>query len=254
MSVPAGRVTYAHMNDRHDTTGYRIAPMLRRIAPLALALVAFAARAEAQVPRPTAATPGMIGGRTIGGGRMVLGASTGFPETRFHVIWGMGSNFDLGIQPGITYSDDYDAFGDDDILSGLRQDVGLDFQVPLRFTLAQMRIAAVALRVSPFFRVGESSPAFSVGSLVGARFSIALPKVFSIVVGPEARLGFATLGDDNARRNGFDGAFYAVMGLESFFKNKWFFNLQFDAGGYFGSEELWDDPMFNAYVGFGALM
>jgi hypothetical protein len=213
-------------------------------------------RAEAQVPRPTPTTPGMIGGQTIGSGRMVLGASTGYPETRFHAIWGLGSNFDLGIQPGLTYAGgDRRGFRSrGGSLSGLRQDLGLDFQVPLRWTLAHMPRAAVALRVSPYLRVGECCPSFSVGSLVGARFSIALPKVFSLILGPEARFGFATIGDDGFRANGFDGAVYAVIGLESFFKNKWFFNLQFDGGGYFGSGGLWDDGMFNAYFGFGALM
>ena len=86
---------------------------------------------------------------------MVLGASTGYPETRFHAIWGMGGNFDLGIQPGLTYCGDG---GDDgNWLCGLRQDVGLDFQVPLRWNLATMPKAAVALRVSPFFRVGPAT-------------------------------------------------------------------------------------------------
>ncbi|MBC7171379.1 MAG: hypothetical protein H5U40_03070 [Polyangiaceae bacterium] len=221
---------------------------------LGLAFVS-ASTAAAQVPVPSATTPGMIGGQTISGGRMVLGASTGYPQTRFHVIWGMGGNFDLGIQPGITYTGDDDRYGyDRGDLSGLRQDVGLDLQVPLRWTLTHMRRAAVALRVSPFFRIGEAAPAFSIGSLVGARFSIALPKVFSFIIGPEMRFAFASLGDEPYRANGFDGAAYIVFGLESFFRNKWFFNLQFDGGGYYGSEELWNDGLFNAYVGFGALM
>ncbi len=254
MSQLTVRVTYRRMTNAHSKTVLRTARALGALAPIALAMslaVGAPSTAEAQVPTPNGSTPGMIGGQTIGGGQMVLGASTGYPETRFHAIWGMGGNFDLAIQPGLTYVGDNDGGR----LAGLRQDVGLDFQVPLRWTLAHLgSISAVALRVSPFFRMGECCPAFSFGSLVGARFSIALPKVFSIIVGPEARLGFATIGEDDFRANGFDGAVYIVFGLESFFRNKWFFNLQFDGGGYFGSDELWDDGLFNAYFGFGALL
>lgn len=207
--------------------------------------------AEAQMPIPTAQTPGMIGGQTIGSGNFVLGASTGFPETRFHAIWGLGNNFDLGIQPGITYGGWGRGRGRNSV-SSLRQNVGLDMQVPLRFTVAHMQRAAVGIRVSPFFRIGESSPAISVGSLIGARFSIALPKLFTLVVGPEARFAFAHVGESgDAGFNFFDGAVYAVTGLETYFKNKWYFNFQMDIGGYFGSNNAWNGALVNAYFGFG---
>jgi hypothetical protein len=216
-------------------------------AALALSLGA-AGAAQAQAPVPTGDTPGMIGGQTIGAGRMVIGAATGYPETQFRIMWGMGSNFDLGINAGLTYG----ARGvRRHQISGLRQQVGLDLQVPLRWTLFNLPKAAMALRIVPFFRIGQYDPSVSVGGIAGVRFSIALPKIFSLIVGAETRADFASVGSGDSRFNFFDGATYAVIGLESYFKDAWFFNLEMDIGGAYASKNIGGDPLYNILFGFG---
>jgi hypothetical protein len=113
--------------------------------------------------------------------------------------------------------------------------------------------AAMALRVIPYFRVGQYDPSISAGGTIGVRFGIALPKIFSIIAGLESRFGFASVngfgGGD--RFNFFDGATYAVIGLESFFKDKWYFNVENDIGAAYGSNGVGADPLFNILFGFG---
>lgn len=208
-----------------------------------------ASSAEAQAPVPSSSTPSMIGGQVVGAGRFVLGASTGYPETQLRLIWGMSNKFDIGFTAGLTYAGNGNNNGNE--LGGLFQDVGGRFQVPLRWNLATKPKFNVSLRAVPYFRIGQSDPAFGVGATLGARFGIPLPKVFTLIVGLETRGGFGSAGSGDFRTNFFDGATYSVFGLECFFKDKWFFNLEFDGGGYYGSNNIGGHGLFNAHVGFG---
>ncbi|MFO0694087.1 MAG: hypothetical protein U0230_11065 [Polyangiales bacterium] len=212
-----------------------------------------AASAQAQAPVPSSSTPSMIGGQVVGSGRFVIGATTGYPETQLRLIWGLSNKFDIGFTGGLSYGTN--------AIAGIRQRVGGDFQVPLRWTLATKPKFNVAIRAVPYFRIGQYEPAFGFGGVVGARFGIPLPKVFTLIVGFEQRLGFGSYGGQQVctgfgcttsnRFNFFDGASYAVFAIESFFKNKWFFNLEFDGGGYYGSNNAGGHGLFNAHVGFG---
>ena len=54
--------------------------------------------------------------------------------------------------------------------------------------------------------------------------------------------------------NFFDGAVYGIIGGETFFKDKWFFNAEMDLGGTFASGRADGGFFLNALVGFGYMM
>ncbi len=211
--------------------------------------------ASAQMPMPDTSTPTLYGGQTIPAGEMTLGASVGYPSLRFQVIWGISENFDVGIQPALTYGGGFGGGpGRGNHLTGYRQDVGLNLEVPLRWVLAENSGFNVGLRVVPYYMIGQGSPAFSVGGQVGARFGIPMPKIFTLFVGPEVGLGFASVGSDPNRTNGFDGEVLVVFGLEALYKDKWIFTNEWNAGGSFGSNGLNGHGILRVWFGFGVLL
>lgn len=204
--------------------------------------------ANAQASRPTSSTPSIIGGQVIGGHRITGGVSTGYPQTRGQFIFGISNNFDVGVFPGLTYGTNR--------IAGITQRVGLWLDVPLRWNLATLPKAAIALRFVPYFRVGQYDPSFGVGGTLGVRVSMPLPKIFSIVFGVETRGGFGSSGDGDFRDNYFDGATYGLLGLEALFRNQFFFFLEHDFGGAYISNDGYGGGrgLYNFHIGFGAYL
>lgn len=195
-----------------------------------MVLAGFAGEAEAQKPRPTGNTPSLSGAQVIPRGSTALGITVGYPSLRLHAVWGVSRNFDVGLMPALTYGTRFD---------GYRQRLGLNLQIPLRWALADKPKFNFGLRLMPYFRIGEASPAFSTGGNVGFRFGIAMPRVFTLIFGPEGRVGFASVGDTTpGRANGLDAELTGMVGLESYFKGKWLFSLEMHFGHLFGTGGL----------------
>ena len=204
--------------------------------------VGFAGEVEAQKPRPTGQTPSLTGAQVIPRGRTALGVTLGYPSLRLHAVWGVGRRFDVGLMPALTYGTRFD---------GYRQRLGLNVQVPLRWALAQKPNFNFGVRLMPYFRIGESSPAFSAGGNVGFRFGIAMPRIFTLVFGPEGRVGFASVGESPNRGNGLDAEVMGMVGLESYFKRRWLFSLERHFGHLFGTGTLPDGNfIYRTWFGF----
>ncbi len=220
---------------------------MRRMKPfvimVSIVLAGLAGGAEAQKPRPTGDTPSLIGAQVIPRGRTALGITVGYPSLRLHAVWGVGRNFDVGLMPALTYGTRFD---------GYRQRLGLNLQIPLRWALADKPNFNFGFRLMPYFRIGEGSPAFSVGGNVGFRFGIAMPRVFTLIFGPEGRIGFASVGDTTpGRANGLDAELTGMVGLESYFKRKWLFSLEMHFGHLFGAGGLPGDGfIYRTWFGF----
>ncbi len=197
--------------------------------------------ARAKMPVLSGSTPTLYGGERLEPHSIVLGATTGYPETRFDAYFGVTQIFDLGVHFGLTYGAR---------LSGLRQRVGMDLNVPLRFTLVQAGILAFGLRVTPYFMIGEARPSVSVGGDIGFLFDIALPKLFKIIVGPEVRSGFASTGIPSARVRGYDGGSWVDIGVETLFLGRFHVGGQFQGGAQWGRHGV--DGVFRTLIYFGA--
>lgn len=241
------------------------------------ALFAFTASnagtAAAELPRMTSETPTLIGGHTIGSGHQSIGASGGFPVLRGEFFFGLGNNVDVGLMPGLTFGGW--------MSGGLNQGIGTHFEAPFRFNLMSGGRAALALRLSPYARIGRGFPSWGTGATIGLRASIPLRKLFSIVVGGETRGGFGSFHDSNCAFTGFscrdtyfEGATYAVIGLETLFRDRWFFFAEYDVGATYtsgGGYYRWTNTcvdqfgnlypcggaatgLFNAHLGFGYLI
>ena len=208
-----------------------------------MVLAGFAGEAEAQKPRPTGNTPSLSGAQVIPRGSTALGITVGYPSLRLHAVWGVGRNFDVGLMPALTYGTRFD---------GYRQRLGLNLQIPLRWALADKPNFNFGLRLMPYFRIGEASPAFSIGGNVGFRFGIAMPSIFTLIFGPEGRVGFASVGDTTpGRANGLDAELTGMVGLESYFKRKWLFSLEMHFGHLFGAGGLPGGGfIYRTWVGF----
>ncbi len=205
-------------------------------------LAGLVSEAEAQKPRPTGDTPSLTGAQVIPRGRTALGITVGYPSLRLHAVWGVGRSFDVGLMPALTYGTRFD---------GYRQRLGLNLQIPLRWALADKPNFNFGFRLMPYFRIGEASPAFSVGGNLGFRFGIAMPRVFTLIFGPEGRIGFASVGDTPARQNGLDAELTGMVGLESYFKRKWLFTLEMHFGHLFGTGSLPGGGfIYRTWVGF----
>ena len=213
------------------------------VAMVSMVLAGFAGEAEAQKPRPTGDTPSLNGAQVIPRGRTALGITVGYPSLRLHAVWGVGRNFDVGLMPALTYGTRFD---------GYRQRLGLNLQIPLRWALADKPNFNFGFRLMPYFRIGEGSPAFSVGGNVGFRFGIAMPRVFTLIFGPEGRIGFASVGDTTpGRANGLDAELTGMVGLESYLKRKWLLSLEMHFGHLFGAGGLpGGEFIYRTWVGF----
>jgi len=86
---------------------------------------------------------------------------------------------------------------------------------------------------------------------VGLRVGIAFPRIFTLIFGPEGRVGFASVGNDPNRVNGFDAELTGMVGLESYFKRKWLFTLEMHFGHEFGPGDLPSGGLIvRTWVGF----
>lgn len=206
--------------------------------------MAMAGAAIGEAPIPTGQTPTLYGGQRLDPKTFVIGATTGYPETSFDVYWGFTNVFDLGLQLGFTYGPRLD---------GDRQRLGMDFHVPLRFTLLQRNIVSGGLRVSPYLMIGESAPAVETGVDVGFLVDIALPKIFKIIVGPELRTGFASVGNIN-RINGYDGGTWVIAGIETLLAGRFHVGGVMHGGAQWGTGGLGVDGVFRFQICFGVLM
>lgn len=202
----------------------------------------WSATAKAAPPMPSRTTETIYGAQRLRPGNQVIGATTGFPESSFDFYTGLREKFDLGVHLGITYGGH---------LSGKRQRVGMDAHVPLRWNMLQSRKVAGALRVAPYFMLGECCPSFSFGADVAFLVDIPLPKIFKLYFGPEIRTGFATVGDDPRRRSGYDGGFWGIFGMETLLNREWFIGSNFQGGGLWGSGDLGGDGLIRALFYFG---
>jgi len=216
--------------------------------PLAAALVATAlvaaapSSARAAPPRPTSATPTLFGAQRLDPGTAALGMTTGYPKTGTNLHVGLLERFDIAFLIGVTYGDELD---------GNRQNLGADFHVPLRWTPYEEKRLAFGIRIAPYFMIGESGPAFSIGGDLAFLFDIALPKVFKLILGPELRTGFATREIGNDRRTGYDGRLVMQIGLETLVAREWAFGFIFRGGAQWGTGGLSEDGVFGANVFFG---
>ncbi|MBW2464797.1 MAG: hypothetical protein JRH11_24320, partial [Deltaproteobacteria bacterium] len=158
---------------------------------LLLAALGTADVASAQMPLPTTETPTLFGAQSVDDGDFIIGLATGYPTTSFAMFFGLHESFDLGVLLGMNYGDSS--------LGGKRQRFGLDVHVPFRWTIATFAKVALGLRLSPYFMIGDGNPAYSFGTDVAFLVDIPLPKLFKIIVGPELRTGFASVGNDPNR-------------------------------------------------------
>lgn len=236
--------------------GSRARSTFAALSLLVTALLVSSGHARADVEVMTPETPTLVGGRVVGAGHSVIGASTGFPALRGHFVFGLGNSFDLAIEPQLTYSNGW--------LSGLNQGFGTQLEVPMRIQLATTSHLALALRIVPYARLGRAAPSWGGGGTLGIRMSIPLPKLFSIIVGLDTRAGFGsihtrdcTAGSGVQCNDGFfEGATYVDFGLETYFRQKWFFFGTYDVGaaytsggGYwFGGSDVCFDGMGNPYA------
>ncbi len=226
---------------------------------LAIVFGTTAVQAGVPMPMPDVNTPTLKGAQTLSPGSIIIGATTGYPSTAFDVYFGMTPVFDLGVTAGLTYGDGYwwgvTNWNRGRTISGLRQGVGLDLHVPLRFTLFHAGIVAGGLKVAPYLMIGQGSPSISIGGDVGFLIDIAVPKIFKVIVGPEMRTGFASVGDSDwvgGRWTFYDGAIWLNMGLETILVEKWYLGLMFKAGGQWAEGDVsGGDGIFNALLYFG---
>ena len=214
------------------------------LVTVALALVAvLGAEARAEKPTPTGSTPSMYGAQVIPRGRTLVGVTVGYPSLRPQFVWGVRRRFDVGFIPALTYGVNHD---------GYRQRLGLNLEIPLRWAFAEGRHGSFGMRIMPYFRVGESAPAFSVGSNIGFRVGIAFPRIFTLIFGPEGRIGFASVGDSPNRADGLDAELTGMVGLESFIKRKFLVSLEMHFGHEFGAGQLpGGELIVRGWVGFG---
>ncbi|RLB52558.1 MAG: hypothetical protein DRJ42_14500 [Deltaproteobacteria bacterium] len=210
---------------------------------LLLAALGFADTASAQMPEPTAETPTLFGAQRVDEGDFIIGLATGYPTTSFAMFFGLHESFDIGVLLGMNYGDSS--------LGGKRQRFGLDVHVPLRWTIATLDKVALGLRISPYFMIGDGSPAFSFGGDVAFLIDIPLPKLFKIIIGPELRTGFASVGSDPNRFTGYDGGVWLNAGVETNFLEDFYAGLIFNGGGYWGSNNFGGDGLFRANIYFG---
>jgi hypothetical protein len=158
------------------------------------------------------------------------------------MYFGISRVFDLGITTGITYCGK---------VCGLRQDVGLDVHVPLRWTLFHSGIVAGGLKFAPYFMIGQGNPSISIGGDFAFLIDIAVPKIFKVIIGPELRTGFASTGNGNNRSNFYDGAMVLNFGLETVLARQWFLGLMFRAGGNWAAgDRSGGGGIFNALIYF----
>ncbi len=197
--------------------------------------------ARPPAPVPTGTTPTLYGGECLDPGTMVIGATAGYPKTSFNLYWGIGKNFDFGLQTGFTYNAG---------LGGNRQWIGLDVHLPLRWTLFRKARVAGGLRVSPYFMIGDGRPSVSCGADVGFLIDIALPKIFKIIVGPEVRSGFATLGGTDIA--GYDGGAWVNFGIETLLAKRFFLGVVLHGGALWGTGGLGLQGVFRTNLVFGA--
>ncbi len=229
---------------------------------LAITVCATVAQAGVPMPMPNVETPTLKGAQSFAPGTIVIGATTGYPSTAFDVYFGISPVFDLGITLGLTYGDgNWGNWNNANwnnrgyTISGIRQGVGLDLHVPLRFTLFHKGIVAGGLKVAPYFMIGDGSPSVSLGGDVGFLIDIAVPKIFKVIVGPEIRTGFASMGDKDwagGRWTFYDGGVWLNAGLETILVDKWYLGLMFRGGGKWAAGDYsGGDGLFNALIYFG---
>src|SRR5512139_2354579 len=214
------------------------------IVTTALALAgAFGTEAHAEKPTPTGETPSLYGAATIPRGRTAIGLTVGYPSLRPQFVWGVRRRFDVGFIPAMTYGRNHD---------GYRQDLGLNLEIPLRWAFAEGRHGSFGMRIMPYFRIGEAAPAFSVGGNIGFRVGIAFPRIFTLIFGPEGRVGFASIGSTPNRQDGLDAELTGMVGLESFIHHEWIVSLEMHFGHEFGAGQLADGALIvRGWVGFG---
>jgi hypothetical protein len=240
----------------NSLVGRRNAMKSKKLLFLVLGLVMVVCATESQagvpMPLPDANTPTLKGGQVLDPGSVAIGATTGYPETAFNVYFGITPVFDLGITVGLTYGDgnwgstnwnnaNWNNRGN--TISGLRQGVGLDLNVPLRFTLFHAGIVAGGLKVTPYFMIGDGSPSVSFGADAAFMIDIAVPKIFKVIVGPELRTGIASMGDKDwagGRWTIYDGGLWLNAGLETVLAKKWMLGLMFQGGGSWSAGDFSD--------------
>jgi|GEM_PF-3567271 len=206
--------------------------------------------AQAQVPVPSSSTPTLHGGTPVVG-NAVLG-EIGYAALKASVYLGGGGNRDVGIEAAIP------TFGNDS-LPGWNQNVGIDVRAPFRFLVSRWAKANGALKVGPYFHVGNlchncDARALGLGLVGGYVTDISLPKLFKIIVGAEQQLG---LWNGKARHGGgttdFAGATWLDLGLEAFWRESIFFTLLFNVGAQYGSNDFHrnDHALFRQMFGCG---
>lgn len=207
--------------------------------------------AEAQVPIPTAATPTLQGATPLNG--MAAGGQIGYAAMRGNFFLGRG-NWDFAIDAGIP------TFGNDN-LPGYNQSVGFDLRVPFRFKLIESGIMSGSFKVGPQFNVGRGCFGrgdcnvrnVGTGVTIGFMMDFALPKLFKVIGGIEQQFGLTGWHADNFDRNFFYGATWFDVGLEAFWRERFFFTLIMNMGAQYGSNELYrdDHALFRQLFGFG---
>lgn len=217
----------------------------------ALAGFGWGARAEAQVPVPTASTPTLQGGTPLNG--MAAGGQIGYAALRGDFFFGKG-NWDLNVTAGIP------TFGNDS-LPGYNQSLGLDLRVPFRIHLLESGIISGSLKVGPQFNVGRAcygrgdcdTRAVGTGVQIGWVMDFALPKIFKIIGGIEQQMGLIGWHNDAFDNNEFYGATWFDVGLEAFWRESIFFTLIMNVGLQYGSNDLYrnDHALFRQLFGAG---
>jgi hypothetical protein len=212
-----------------------------------LALVAFVAviapAATSSAQYPTGRTPTLFGAHTVDRTGVVIGFSSGWPESSFNMHFGILANFDIGVLLGVTYGRP--------AWDGDRQEVGFAGRLPLRWTPLHGRRAAFGIRLTPYFLIGEYGPSISGGGDVALLFDIALPRIFKIVLGPELRTGFNSFDRPGGRVTRYDGGVWGVFGFEGLFGDHVMLSIIFNGGGYWGNRPLGDGGLFRARISFG---
>jgi hypothetical protein len=211
------------------------------------ALLGLSSVARAQVPVPTTSTPTIHGGTPIDGA--AVHGEIGYAALRAAGYFGLGRDRDIGIEASLpTFG------GTGNSLPGWNQNVGIDLRAPFRLKLLDAPKASGALKVGPYFHVGNicsgcDARSIGLGVLAGFVTDIPLPKIFKLIVGLEQQLGFVNVKADGYDGDtGFAGATWVDAGLEAFWKDI-FFTLLFNVGAQYG--EGGGDALFRQMVGAG---
>ncbi|MGF1465416.1 MAG: hypothetical protein ACFCGT_04715 [Sandaracinaceae bacterium] len=219
----------------------------RLLLALALAAASCPGPSDALAQRRSVDVSGrtatLFGARRLEPEAFVLGLTTGFPKTGLNLHFGLAEAFDLAVLLGVTYGrTDFD---------GDRQGVGFEGRVPFRWTLSAREALALGLRLTPYFMVGECCPSIATGGDLAFLVDIALRRVLKLILGPELRTGFATVGGDPTRRAGYDGGLWANFGVETLIDDLFFVGLVFHGGVLWGTGPNDVEGVFRARINAG---